>query len=183
MRLSWSQLFICITTSITTHGVGEGATATSSVTTPRCSEVLQECWQVKGLGRQCDLCEGKQQRRLQAAICTENDIKTYCGGGGAARPALLFATPSAGGSGAPPWANFVALDYMKGLYNKSAADGGFEVDFTESLNDMTPSRLQQSGLPTQRVPGVPQDPFAPPSGPRAPSLDSLKRTENPPGTP
>jgi len=32
---------------------------------------------------------------------------------------------------------------MKGLYNKSAADGGFEVDFTESLNDMTPARLQQ----------------------------------------
>ena len=40
-----------------------------------------------------------------------------------------------------------------------------------------------SGLLTQGVPGVPQDPLPPPSGPRAPSPDSLKRTENPPGTP
>jgi hypothetical protein len=68
-------------------------------------------------------------------------------GGGAAgvappRPAILFATPSAGGSEAPPWANWVSLEYMKGLYNKSTADGGFEIDFTESLNDMTPARLQ-----------------------------------------
>ena len=42
---------------------------------------------------------------------------------------------------------------------------------------------QQPGLLTQGVPGVPQDPLTPPSGPRAPSPDSLKRTENPPGTP
>jgi hypothetical protein len=40
-----------------------------------------------------------------------------------------------------------------------------------------------SELITQGVPGVPQDPLAPPSGPRSPSPDSLKRTENPPGTP
>ena len=41
----------------------------------------------------------------------------------------------------------------------------------------------RAGLITQGVPGVPQDPLAPPSGPRAPSPDSLKRTENPPRTP
>ena len=41
----------------------------------------------------------------------------------------------------------------------------------------------RSGLLTQGVPGVPQDPLAPPSGPRAPSPDSRKRTENPSGTP
>jgi hypothetical protein len=40
-----------------------------------------------------------------------------------------------------------------------------------------------AGLLTQGVPGVPQDPFAPPSGPQEPSPDSQKRTENPPGTP
>jgi hypothetical protein len=40
-----------------------------------------------------------------------------------------------------------------------------------------------AGLLTQGVPGVPQDPFAPPPGPRVPSPDSLKRTENPPGIP
>jgi ankyrin repeat protein len=40
-----------------------------------------------------------------------------------------------------------------------------------------------AGLLTQGVPGVPWDPFAPPSGPRAPSPDSLQRTEIPPGTP
>jgi hypothetical protein len=38
-----------------------------------------------------------------------------------------------------------------------------------------------TGLLTQaRVSGVPQDPFASPPGPRAPSPDSLKRTGNPP---
>jgi hypothetical protein len=40
-----------------------------------------------------------------------------------------------------------------------------------------------AGLLTHRVPGVPQDPLAHPSGPQAPSLDSLKRTGNPSGTP
>jgi hypothetical protein len=39
------------------------------------------------------------------------------------------------------------------------------------------------GLLTQEVPGVPQDPFAPPSGPQAPSPDVLKCTENSLGTP
>ena len=39
------------------------------------------------------------------------------------------------------------------------------------------------GLLTQEVPGVPHDPFAPSSGPRAPSPDVLKCTENSPGTP
>ena len=47
--------------------------------TARCSKVLEGCWPVKGLGGQCDLCEGKQQRRLEAASCTESDIKDYCG--------------------------------------------------------------------------------------------------------
>jgi hypothetical protein len=40
------------------------------------------------------------------------------------------------------------------------------------------------GLITHGVPGVPKwEPLAPPSGPLEPSLDSLKPTENPPGTP
>ena len=39
-----------------------------------------------------------------------------------------------------------------------------------------------TGLLTQGVPGVPQDPFAPPPGPHAHSPDSLKPTENPLGT-
>ena len=39
-----------------------------------------------------------------------------------------------------------------------------------------------TGLLTQGLPGVPQDPLAPPSGPRPPSPDSLKCPENPPGT-
>jgi hypothetical protein len=80
--------------------------------------------------------------RAAAALLSWSQL-TICGGGNAARPAILFATPSAGGSGAPPWSSFVSLDYMEGLYNNSAADGGFEVDFTESLNDMTPARLRQ----------------------------------------
>ena len=48
--------------------------------TARCSKVLAGCWPVKGLGGQCDLCEGKQQRRLEVASCTESDIKkaTQC---------------------------------------------------------------------------------------------------------
>ena len=59
------------------------------------------------------------------------------------RPAVLFATPSSASSGAPPWAQWVELPYMLGLHNRSAPDGGFEVDFTETLNDIKPSRLLQ----------------------------------------
>jgi hypothetical protein len=49
----------------------------------------------------------------------------------------------------------------------------------------TVKQLLQSfaGLLTQGVPGVPQDPLAPPSGPQAPSPDVLKCTENSLGTP
>ena len=57
------------------------ATLTDTTTrmTARCSKVLDGCWPVKGLGGKCDVCEGKQQRRLEAASCTESDIKDYCG--------------------------------------------------------------------------------------------------------
>ena len=59
------------------------------------------------------------------------------------RAAILFATPNPGGSGAPPWAQFANLQYLHALHNRSAADGGFEVDFTNSLNDMTAARLSK----------------------------------------
>lgn len=84
-----------------------------------------------------------QQGGSQLACIISSALLTVgAAAGAAARPAILFGTPSPGGSGTPPWANFVSLDFMKGLYNKSAVDGGFEVDFTESLNDMTPALLQ-----------------------------------------
>jgi hypothetical protein len=95
------------------------------------------------------MCAADAKRSFALRLAAISILTALAGGARSARgaaasprPAILFATPNPGGSGAPPWANFVSLDYMKGLYNKSAPDGGFEVDFTETLNDMTPERLR-----------------------------------------
>ena len=59
----------------------------------------------------------------------------------------------------------------------------FAAELTKCEGAAASCPLSDAGLLTQGVPGVPQDPLSPPSGPRAPFLDSLKRTETPPGTP
>ena len=61
-------------------------------------------------------------------------------------------------------------------------EGGFNV--TNPMMAAAKGSLgATAGLLARRVAGVPQDPFAPPSGSRAPSPDSLKCTEHHPGTP
>ena len=106
---------------------------------------------------ECAQCSGVHQHDLMAAGCTNDQVAKWCAG--------LPLSP-------PQCPNIVyAWNETREL-----------VGSPRSTNCTVPSRAANSRGPAGAR-GVPQDPLSPPSGPRAPFLDSLKRTETPPGTP